>query len=44
VLIEPEFPDAVKQEHFEEDLDLVPMLTGLDETINIKTGVYQNHR
>ena len=41
VLIEPDFPDAVKQEYFEEDLDLIPMLTGLDETINIKTGVYR---
>lgn len=41
LLIEPDFPDAVKQEVLEEDFDLIPMITGLDETINIKTGVYR---
>lgn len=41
VLIEPDFPDAVKQEFFEEDFDLIPMIIGLDETITIKTGVYR---
>ena len=40
-IIEPDFPDAVKQETFQEDFDLIPMLTGLDETIKIKTGVYR---
>jgi len=41
LLIEPDFPDAVKQEFLEEDFDLIPMITGLDETITIKTGVYR---
>ena len=40
-VIEPDFPDAVKQEFLEEDFDLIPMIIGLDETINIKTGVFR---
>ena len=40
-IIEPDFPDAVKQEFFEEDFDLIPMVIRLDETINIKTGVFR---
>ena len=34
--IEPEFPDAVSLDTLKNDFDLVPMLTGLDETIKIK--------
>ena len=40
-VIELDFPDAVKQEFFEEDFDLIPMVIGLDETIKIKTGAYR---
>ena len=40
-VIELDFPDAVKQEFFEEDFDLIPMIIGLDETIKIKTGAYR---
>lgn len=40
-VVEPDFPDAVKQELLEEDFDLIPMILGLEETINIKTGVYR---
>lgn len=41
VVFEPEFPDAVNTDTFKQDFDLIPMLTGLDETIKIKTGVYR---
>ena len=40
-VIEPDFPDAVRKEFFEEDFDLIPMIIGLDETIKIKTGAYR---
>lgn len=41
VVFEPEFPDAVNTDTFKQDFDLIPMLTGLNETIKIKTGVYR---
>jgi len=40
-VIEADFPDAVSIDTLKEDFDLVPMLIGLDESINIKTGVYR---
>jgi hypothetical protein len=41
VLFEPEFPDAVNTQTLQSDFDLVPMLLGLDETANIKTGAFR---
>ena len=40
-VIEPDFPDAVSIDTLQEDFDLVPMLIGLNETVNIKTGVFR---
>ena len=40
-VVEPDFPDAVSVETLQNDFDLIPMLIGLDETINIKIGVYR---
>ncbi len=37
---EPETPEAVNINTLKEDFNLIPMLTGLDETINITNGVY----
>ena len=42
-VFEPEFPDAVNIETLKEDFDLIPMLTGLDETIKINTGVIRTN-
>ena len=42
-VFEPEFPDAVNIETLKEDFDLIPMLTGLDETIKINTGVLRTN-
>ena len=39
VIVEPDFPDAVNMDTLKQDFDLVPMLIGLDESVNIKTGV-----
>ena len=36
-----DFPDAVKQEFFEEEFVLIALVIGLDETIKIKTGAYR---
>ncbi len=41
VIVEPDFPDAVNMDTLKQDFDLVPMVIGLDESINIKTGVYR---
>ena len=40
-IVEPDFPDAVNVDSLKQDFDLVPMVIGLDESINIKTGVYR---
>lgn len=37
---EPETPEAISVKTLNEDFSLIPMLTGLDETINITNGVY----
>ena len=42
-VFEPEFPDAVNIESLKEDFDLIPMLTGLDESIKINTGVIRTN-
>ena len=42
-VFEPEFPDAVNIDSLKEDFDLIPMLTGLDETIKINTGVIRTN-
>jgi hypothetical protein len=39
--VEPDFPDAVNVDSLKQDFDLVPMVIGLDESINIKTGVFR---
>ena len=41
VIVEPDFPDAVNMDTLKQDFDLVPMLIGLDESVNIKTGVFR---
>ena len=42
-VFEPEFPEAVNIESLKEDFDLIPMLTGLDESIKINTGVIRTN-
>ena len=37
---EPETPEAISVKTLNEDFSLIPMLTGLDETIKITNGVY----
>ena len=37
---EPETPEAISVKTLNEDFNLIPMLTGLDETIKITNGVY----
>ena len=37
---EPEIPEAISVKTLNEDFNLIPMLTGLDETIKISNGVY----
>ena len=37
---EPETPEAINIKTLNEDFNLIPMLTELDETINISNGVY----
>ena len=37
---EPETPEAISVKTLNEDFSLIPMLTGLDETIKISNGVY----
>ena len=37
---EPETPEAISVKTLNEDFGLIPMLTGLDETIKITNGVY----
>ena len=37
---EPETPEAISVKTLNEDFILIPMLTGLDETIKISNGVY----
>ena len=39
-IFEPETPEAISVKTLNEDFNLIPMLTGLDETINISNGVY----
>ena len=37
---EPEIPEAISVKTLNEDFNLIPMLTGLNETIKITNGVY----
>ena len=39
-IFEPEIPEAISVKTLNEDFNLIPMLTGLDETIKITNGVY----
>ena len=39
-IFEPETPEAINVKTLNEDFNLIPMLTQLDETINISNGVY----
>ena len=39
-IFEPETPEAISVKTLNEDFNLIPMLTQLDETINISNGVY----
>ena len=39
-IFEPETPEAINVKTLNEDFNLIPMLTELDETINISNGVY----
>ena len=40
---EPETPEAISVKTLNEDFNLIPMLTGLDETIKINTGVLRTN-
>ena len=40
LIFEPEIPEAISVKTLNEDFNLIPMLTGLDETIKITNGVY----